>query len=450
MTALQKTLVTSGSFAISGMKPSILEAVLGSCVGVAIVDRDAKIGGLYHILLPEPASVNAPFQEEIYASSGLPRFLRALQEAGCVPERMEAILAGGALIGKLSRLDMHLDIGGKTTEVVQRILREAGIPIVQSETGGFFGTKLELDLQLLKCYIKPAYQAYQKSDIVESVIIKPSEVKLEQAINRIKPIPQVALKIIRTFESEQYSINDIASQIRQDQIIAAKVIEICNSAFIGAKKQIKSIDQALVILGARLVVRLVLASAIENFLMSSDRGYSMSKGGMHRHALSVAIVSEHIARKTAKSEPDIAYTAGLLHDIGKVLLDQYVASAMPQFYARVYDYGHDLLDVEKSLLGITHAEAGRRLAELWNFPAALKDVIAFHSQPELAQNDPDLTHVVYLANLLISRFDACRELENIGVIRLGSRLRRLGLDKNSLSDLISSIPWKSLVNPGYF
>jgi putative nucleotidyltransferase with HDIG domain len=447
MTSLQKTFVTSGSYAISGMKPLIFEAVLGSCVGVAIIDRSAKIGGLFHILLPELTSESAPYQEEIYASSGLPRFLLALREAGCVTERMEAVLAGGALIGELSRLDMHLDIGGRTTEVVQRILRAAGIPIVQSETGGFFGTKLELNLQILKCGIE---SAYPKSDMIESVIVKLSEEILKQAINRLKPIPQVALKIIRTFESEQYNIADIATQIRLDQVISAKVIKTCNSAFIGTKKQIKSIDQALVILGARLVVRLILSNAMEDFLKSSARGYSMSKGGVYHHALSTAIVSEHIARVTAKSEPDIAYTAGLLHDIGKVLLDQYVASAIPQFYAQVYRDGHELLDVEKSLLGITHAEAGRRLAELWHFPAALKDVISFHSQPELAQNDPELTHVVYLANLLISRFDACRELEKVNTMQLGSQLHRLGLDQNSLSDLISSIPWKSVVNPGYF
>jgi putative nucleotidyltransferase with HDIG domain len=447
MTSLEKTFVASGSYVVSGMKPSILEAVLGSCVGVAIVDKKAKIGGLYHILLPEPTAGNTPFPEEVYARSGMPRFLRVLQEAGCIPERMEAVLAGGALIGRLSRLDMHLDIGGRTMEVVQRILWEAGIPVVQSETGGFFGTRLQVNLQTLECGIEPAYPF---SESGKSAIAKLSEEKLAQAIDRVKPIPQVALKIIRTFESENYSTKEIATLIRQDQVISAKVINICNSAYVSAKKQIKSIDQALVILGARLVVHLVLSSALENFLKSSTRGYSMSKGGVYHHALSTAIVSEHISRMIAKSEPDIAYTAGLLHDIGKVLLDQYVGLAMPQFYRRIYSDGHELQDVERSLLGITHAEAGARLAELWSFPPALKDAIVFHSQPELAQNDPDLTHVVYLADLLISRFDTCHELENIGTEKLGSRLRWLGLNQNSLSDLISSIPWKSLMNPGYF
>jgi HD-like signal output (HDOD) protein/chemotaxis receptor (MCP) glutamine deamidase CheD len=441
MTLPKKVFVESGSYAISGVNPLIYQAVLGSCVGVAIVDKKAKIGGLYHILLPEPTSKSTPFQEEIYASSGMPKFLQALGEAGCALERMEATLAGGALIGRLSHLDMHLNIGGRTLEVVQRILHESDISVVQSETGGFFGTMLQLDLRTLKFRIDTAYPHNVTG---KAVVGKISKEELTRAIDHVAPIPQMVLKIIRIFESGNYSLKDITKLIRQDQIISGRVIKICNSPYVAATKHVKSIEQAIVILGARLIVHLVLTSALESFLEGSRGGYSMSKGAMFRHAISTAIVSERISRMTGKSEPDIAYTAGLLHDIGKVALDQWVRSAMPEFYRQIYADGQELRAVEKSLLGITHAEAGERLAELWSFPAGLKDAIAFHDQPELAENDPDLTHIVYLADLLISRFDTCHEMERIGTEK------RLGLNQNLLSDLISSIPWKYFNNPTYF
>ena len=260
----------------------------------------------------------------------------------------------------------------------------------------------------------------------------------------------MALKIIRTLQSDEYDMNDIAAQIRHDQVISAKVLNICNSAYVGAKKEIKSINQAMVVLGSRIMVQLILSSAVEGFFTSSNKGYSLSRGGVYHHAVSAAIVSEHIARLTKRSDPDIAYTAGLLHDIGKVLLDQYVGSVKPQFYRKIYSDGDALLDVEESLLGINHAEAGARLAELWSFPTSLREVVAYHGQPEQARDDPELTHVVYLANLLLSRFDTGHELENIGTEDLGSRLSRLGLDSDSLPDLISRIPWESLHTPGYF
>ena len=176
----------------------------------------------------------------------------------------------------------------------------------------------------------------------------------------------------------------------------------------------------------------------------------MSRGGVYHHALSAALVSEHIAKFTGKSEPDIAYTGGLLHDIGKVLLDQYVAEMAPHFYREVYTDGVPLAEAEKSILGITHTEAGERLARLWLFPDALVDVVAYHAQPELAQTDPVLTYVVYLSNVLLSRFDACIDLERVDAKPLRLCLQQLGLEADSFQHLISSIPWKTLNFAEYF
>jgi putative nucleotidyltransferase with HDIG domain len=219
---------------------------------------------------------------------------------------------------------------------------------------------------------------------------------------------------------------------------------------VSPKEEIKSIDQAIVMLGGRLVGQLILSSAMEHFFSGCHLGYSMSKGGLYHHAVSTAIVSEQISRLTHKCEPDVAYTAGLLHDIGKVLLDQYVASALPLFYRKVFAEGEELLDVERSQLGVSHTEAGARLAELWRFPLSLQDVIAHHTHPEFAQHDKMLTHLVYLANVLVSRFDAGYELDRLGTDSLAQGLPNLGLQAESLTELIAQIPWKILEIPGYF
>jgi putative nucleotidyltransferase with HDIG domain len=360
---------------------------------------------------------------------------------------MEATLAGGALMGSVSRLDLDLDIGGRTVEIVNRLLKEAAIPVVQSETGGHFGSKLTLNLQTLKCSIEAAAEEPQSEEVRPKQL---TAAELDRAIARIKPIPQVALKIIRTIQSDDYSLREIAREIRQDQVITAKVIKTCNSAYVSAKEEIKSIDQAIVMLGGRLVGQLILSSTMDHFFGGFQRGYSMSKGGLFHHAVSTAIVAEQLSKLTNKAELDIAYTAGLLHDIGKVLLDQYIASALPLFYREVVAEGTDLLDVERSVLGISHAEAGARLAELWSFPASLRNVIAHHTHPEQAPADQTLTCLVYLADLLVSRFDAGHELDRIGTSSLTNALQHLGLESSSLPELIGRIPWKILDTPGYF
>ena len=447
MSNLLKTHITSSSFEVRKSRKEVLEAFLGTCVGVAIVDKKAGVGGLYHILLPEHPSESVPFSAETYARTGMPLFLQALCNVGGHLGSMEATLAGGALIGKVSRLDLHLDFGGRTVEVVHQELKKAGIPVGYSQTGGFFGTVMSLNLQTLKCKIESTHDGLQADADSE---IKPTSEELDRAIAQIQPIPQVALKIIRTMQSDDFHLWDVARQIRHDQVISANVLKMCNTAYVSANVGIESIDQALLILGAQRVYQFVLSSVMSVFFESSSRGYSMSIGGLYHHAVSTAIVSEQISKLTRHAEPDIAYTAGLLHDIGKVLLDQYVASALPLFYGKVASEGEQLLNVERSLLGITHHEAGERLAELWAFPPSIKDVIAYHGQPELAQHNKDLVTVVHLADLLISRFSSGYELGGIDTDLLPVRLQQLGLDSSSLTELIAKIPWKVLDTPGYF
>lgn len=441
------THVISSSFEVRKSRPETLEAFLGTCVGVAIVDRKANVGGLYHILLSEHPSESAPFSAESYARTGMPLFLQALRDAGGKADSMEATLAGGALIGKVSRLDLHLDVGGRTVEVVHQELQKAGIPVVHSQTGGFFGIVLSLNLKTLRCDIAP-----MKSSAPSSVepVVKPTTKELDQAIAQIQPIPQVALKIIRTMQSDEFHLWDVSREIRHDQVISAHVLKMCNSAYVSPQVEIESIDQALLILGVQQVYQFILSSVMTDFFEFSGRGYSMSKGGFYHHAVSTAIVSEQISKLTGRADPEIAYTAGLLHDIGKVLLDQYVASAFPMFYGKLAAGEEPLLSAEKTLLGISHNEAGERLAELWGFPPSLKDVIAHHEQPERAQHNRDLVTVVHLADLLVWRFNSGYELGGIGTDCLPARLQQLGLDSKSLPDLIARIPWGILDTPGYF
>jgi putative nucleotidyltransferase with HDIG domain len=447
MKTLAATYIPSGKYQVGRSTNEVYEAVLGTCVGVAIVDRKAYAGGLYHILLASQSAAAAASDPTLCASSGMPLFLESLRALGCTAENMEAVIAGGALIGEVSTLDLDLDIGGHTVEIVNRQLREAAIPVVHSETGGHFGNKLRLNLFTLRSEIVPAHPVMAEELPAPSPL---TSAELGRAALQIKPIPQVALKIIRTIQSNDYSLNEIAREVRLDQVITAKVIKTCNSAYIGAKENIRSLDQAIVMLGGRMVGQLILSSAMDQFFTGHQRGYSMSKGGMYHHAVSTAIVAEHLAKLTKKSESDIAYTAGLLHDIGKVLLDQYVASALPLFYRRVVAEGEKLLDAERSLLGVSHAEAGARLAELWSFPISLRDVIAHHTHPKHAQHDRTLTSLIYLADLLTSRFDMGHELDRIATEDLTDVMRHLGLAPGSLPDLISRIPWKMLATPGYF
>lgn len=430
-------IVPQGSYIVSPAKEELLEAYLGTCVGVTLFDRKAHVGGLMHLLLAEPTGTDIPYQPETYASTGLPLFIQGLRDAGAANERLEGCIAGGALVGPVSEQDFSLDIGGRTTEVVQDILRREGINVTQVETGGFAGCRLTLNLSSWESTIEPLWRGTESGD---AEFKTPTSAEIDQAIEKVRPIPQIALKIIRMIRGDDYEMEDIAHEVRQDQVISAGVIKLCNTAMIGLRSKIDSIDRALIVLGEKKLLQIVVSASVKTVFPDTPYGYSLCKGGMFQHALGTAMVAHELAVFTERSASDIAYTAGLLHDIGKIPLDQYMTSAAPYFYRCGQEKGIELCKLEKERFGASHTEAGRVLAEKWDLPENLNHVISYHHEPEKSQADRELGTLVYVADLLMSRFQVAHEIELLGAEQLKMRLERLGLTPQQFPVLIDRIP----------
>jgi putative nucleotidyltransferase with HDIG domain len=437
MQYLQHYHVASGSYYVSRQKPLVLEAYLGTCVGVALCDEKAGVGGLIHLLLPEPISLAGSFQPEKYASTGFPLFLKALLEEGASKDHLKAYIAGGALVGPVDSADLELDIGGRTVETVMSCLKEEKIPVEESETGGFFTCCLTLNLANWQCGVVPAGSDRPSEDNEARV---PAAEEIEQTMESIQPIPQVALKILRLIDEEEYDIKALTAEIRKDQVISAKTLKLCNSVVFAGSNKIESLDHALIYIGLQSLVKLVISASVDSYFSHAGSGYSLCKGGLFHHAIGTAIISENLAGLTGRIKPGLAYTAGLLHDIGKVVLDQYVSSAYPLFYRKLNDERSSFSDTEKAILGIDHTEVGSSLAGNWSFPASLIDVIRYHHRPEAAAVNLELVHTVYLADLLMSRFNTGLELERLGTEALSSRLEALGLSVERFPDVVDLIP----------
>ncbi len=436
MAHLRMKPVASGSFCISRREPVNLRAFLGTCVGVAIYDETAGIGGLIHLLLPEPPTPGSTFQSEKYAVTGVPRFIKALRDEGATTGNMKATLAGGALIGPVSRQDLNLDIGGRTAELAKSILNREGIEIELSETGGLFASTINLNMETGECRIQPMGEEKSSGKVDFK---KPSMADIDHAIERIRPIPQVALKILRMMDDDLCHVSEIAREVRKDQVISARTLKLCNSALFAKKEKIVTLEKALVMLGQKLFLNLIVSAAVAEFYEAVGQGYSLCMGGIYHHAVGTGIIAEKLAEFTGKSPPAQAYTGGLLHDIGKVVLDQYIASGFHLFYRDVHG-GSNFLFSEEINIGITHAEVGGNLAEKWSFPAPLVDTVRHHHYPENAKEAPELVHTVYLADLLMSRFQTGLELDRLNVETLSPRMERIGLSIAQLPEIIDMIP----------
>ena len=431
--------VSAGSFFVGSRQPLVLEAYLATCVGIAVVDDANGIGGMAHFLLAEPVSLSGAFQPEKYASTGLPVFLKALCDAGARPDRLKATMAGGALIGPVGELDISLNIGGRTAETAEAILHDAGIALVRAETGGVAACRLSLDMHSLSCSVAasdPVGDANQPPGPL------PGPDAIDLCLERLRPIPQVALKIMRLIdEGEQYDVRALAAEIKKDQVISARTLQLANSVMFASRNRIESLDYALLYIGVNLLMRYVITAAVDSFFDQPAGGYSLVKGGLYHHAVGTAVVAEKLARLTGRTEPALAYTAGLLHDIGKVALDQLLGSAAPMFYRRLAEVQTlDFAQAEREVFGIDHTETGRRLAEKWSFPASLAESIRHHHVPERAPRHAALAHIVFLANFLMSCFRAGLQLEKLNAALLAPRLAAIGLSGGQLEQLVDMIP----------
>jgi putative nucleotidyltransferase with HDIG domain len=412
-------------------------------VGVAAFDPVNRVGGLSHFLLPAPVSVCLPDDEGKYASTGLPLFLESLKSKGADLSRLVVTVAGGAFSGALSHQDIHLDIGGRTAETVKDILKKKKISVAHWETGGFFTCCLNLNLLNGKTDILPSYQAPAKPDTPPPL---PSRSDIELVMDNIKPIPQVALKIMRMISEDLYPVTALATEVKKDQVISAQVLKHCNSAIFAGKPGIDSIDDALLIIGQNTLSKIISAVAVKNLFSGHNQGYSLVKGGLFHHAIGVGYLAEILARKTKRTHEFSAYTAGLIHDIGQIALDQFIAQSAPMFYRELQEKHADIINLENKYLGTDHTRVGKLLAERWSLPERIADAIANHHTPQESHVDPATVETVALANILLHMFQAGPELTRVDLTHFGYLMEKMGIAMSDFPELVDMIPMKILTS----
>jgi putative nucleotidyltransferase with HDIG domain len=430
--------IASAGYYADVTRPMILKAVLGSCVGVAMFDCEAGVGGLIHLLLPEPVLKESTFMRQKYAVHAMPAFIKALYDLGATRENLRAVVAGGVLVCPVSQHDLSLDIGGRTVDVIQHILFNEKINIIKSETGGFVSSVLSLNMQNWEYDIE--LEGSNRSSSKNSIDI-PGEKEICKAVDHIEPVPQVILKILRIINGDGYNIEDVANEVRKDQVITAKTLSLCNSALFARKKKIETIDHALVFIGHDLLKKLIVSAYIKDFFGRCNKGgYSLVKGGLFHHAVGTAIIAEKLAQVTGKVQRELAYTAGLVHDIGKIVLDQYVTCSYPFFYREPQKDNKDMTEVENSVFGTDHSKIGGELARRWGFPEALKDAIRYHHYPEKSETNQELVGIVFLADLIMTKFHVGLEIECINSENIVPCLDSLGITYDGLAEIIDLIP----------
>ena len=230
-------------------------------------------------------------------------------------------------------------------------------------------------------------------------------------INNIKnlpPLPDIVHKILTLVKDENTSVMDLCRLISYDQAISLRLLKVANSAYYGFLREITNVQHAIVILGFDEVKRLSLGIGMYNFMKGTSSATSLIMDEFWKHSIGCSLAARIICKKTrveADVELDsIASTASLLHDIGKLVLDNLFSREYKIVLERAKAEKVSIVDVEKEILGFGHADVGLWLSSKWNLPPSLVFPIAYHHQVDEADQENILqVSIVHLADILCKK-----------------------------------------------
>lgn len=218
-----------------------------------------------------------------------------------------------------------------------------------------------------------------------------------QTIHKIPSLPMVIMELLASINQEDTDVDALGAKIEKDQALTAKTLRLANSSFYGLTHQVTTTHQAISILGLLTIRRLATTAGLMAAL-PIDATATLDPLAFWRHGIAAGVCARALASHF-DCDTESAYTAALLHDIGRLVL----ATQFPIHFAAVMAYRAEqvctTLEAERAVLGLDHAAVGHALTRHWNFPTALQDAVALHHTPRLGQEDA-LTTVVRAANLL--------------------------------------------------
>jgi len=215
-------------------------------------------------------------------------------------------------------------------------------------------------------------------------------------ISRLPTLPEVIVQILPLVDDPAVSADDLAEKIGQDLSLTSSIMRLVNSPFCGLSRRVATIRDAVILLGSRTVRNLAFSTALVRTFATGPRELAFRHADLWRHAATCAWATRFLAQQLRNAEPEEGFLAGLIHDLGFVVLDQYFQEDFRRI-ARLIEAGTPLAEAEREVLGFDHGAVGAALLERWDFPTVIVDAVATHEAPRgRGEWLPVLVHAAHL------------------------------------------------------
>lgn len=249
---------------------------------------------------------------------------------------------------------------------------------------------------------------------------------------------QVVMKAREVMANPKTGFKEIAAVLETDQALAGRVLKMANSAYYGLSGMVSSIQHASVVLGFKTLEEVITLAGSTSFLGSELTGYGIDSGGLWRHSLAVAFGSKIIAADRNSGLQEHAFTAGLFHDAGKIILDPHVLERKAEFDAFRAEAQGSCFQAEQKLFGFDHAELAAELCTQWKIPEIQAVGVGFHHNPGAADG-ADLAYILHVADLIAAMLDASADIDPTWPQAAAGALEHLGLQSQRLNEVVETV-----------
>ncbi len=232
------------------------------------------------------------------------------------------------------------------------------------------------------------------------------------SITDIPTLPSIVIQVNKMLQDYDTSIGNLSKIIETDQAMVTKILRLVNSTFYGFRSKIKNINHAIIVLGFNTIRNAIVSVSI----IKTFSGEKISEGfditDFWKHSIAVAVTSRYLSEKTELDSPDDCFVAGLLHDVGKVVLSQFFEQIFEHIWRTAKEEQLSFYKVEKKVLPVDHAQIGGHLAKNWQFPSSLVDSITYHHEINKAASNLHQLMIVHTADSIVNNhnFDSANPL----------------------------------------
>ena len=207
--------------------------------------------------------------------------------------------------------------------------------------------------------------------------MKAEMINIVECIEYLPVLPSTSVRLVRLLGTKSCPIDEVINVIQYDPNLTLQVLKLCNSAYFGLVRKIRSLREALAYLGSKHILQIVMGIHCNAMLQSPQKGYGLLSGMLWRHSNGVALAADRLGEKKANPEATgYLFTAGLLHDIGKVVLDQVLSQSYIQVLELLAAKPMRFDEAEREILGFSHTEVGEMIMLHWQLPEQVAAVRA--------------------------------------------------------------------------